>query len=121
MVSHRQRDGGLQSGLPIPAGLLYYSQLDSVLRVEARPNEIRALIMARNDLAHHLAKQRSLDDEPLFAVSSQGSIGEGGVDSFLPPTIDSARECKNCYAVDTCMLYRKVSRPPLASRHKLIR
>jgi DNA replication ATP-dependent helicase Dna2 len=28
--------------------------------------------------------------------------------AYLPPTIDNARECKMCYAVDSCMLYRKV-------------
>jgi hypothetical protein len=33
-------------------------------------------------------------------------------DTFLPPTIDHSRECKSCYAVDTCMLYRKVSGSP---------
>ncbi|KAF9234817.1 Dna2-domain-containing protein [Melanogaster broomeanus] len=26
---------------------------------------------------------------------------------FLPPTIDDERACKRCYALDTCMLYRK--------------
>jgi DNA replication ATP-dependent helicase Dna2 len=30
---------------------------------------------------------------------------------FLPPTIDDERTCKRCYALDTCMLYRKVSSP----------
>jgi len=30
--------------------------------------------------------------------------------SFLPPTIDNDWECKRCYQVDSCMLYRKVSR-----------
>lgn len=70
--------------------------------------------MARNDLAHYLAKKRSLDGDLTFApISSRGSIGD--VESFLPPTIDSARECKNCYAVDTCMLYRKVSQPTFRS------
>ena len=29
--------------------------------------------------------------------------------SFLPPTIDNDWECKRCYQVDSCMLYRKVS------------
>lgn len=29
---------------------------------------------------------------------------------ILPPTIDSQLECERCYASDTCMLYRRVSR-----------
>ena len=28
---------------------------------------------------------------------------------ILPPTIDNERECSKCYAVDACMLYRRVS------------
>lgn len=63
--------------------------------------------MARNDLAHYLSRHRSLDgDDSLPPLSSQGFIRD--VESFLPPTIDSPRECKTCYAVDTCMLFRKV-------------
>lgn len=103
------------SGVPIPAGLLYYSQLDSILRVEARPNEIRALIIARNELAHYMAKERSLDggaSEPAQFVTGSPDTGTGHDDeleTFLPPTIDNPRECKKCHAVDSCMLYRKVS------------
>ena len=108
--------------LPVPAGLLYYSQLDSVLRVEAKENEIRALIMARNDLAHYLARQRSLPEPVLGTQGTQYSFDDGLEDSgLLPPTIDHAKECRSCYAVDTCMLYRKVGQsgkrvPPLTRR-----
>lgn len=94
-------------GVPVPAGLLYYSQLDSMLRVEARPNEIRALIMARNELAGWLAKQRRVPKEAKpDEISAPAPDME---EAFLPPTIDHAKECRSCYAVDTCMLYRKVS------------
>lgn len=31
----------------------------------------------------------------------------------LPETIDRERDCARCYQVDVCMLYRKVSPPPL--------
>lgn len=93
------------SGVPVPAGLLYYSQLDSILRVEARPNEIRALIMARNELAGWMSKRRSLDPVVEVPKSTDEAIEDIG---YLPPTIDNARECKMCYAVDSCMLYRKV-------------
>lgn len=98
-------------GVPVPAGLLYYSQLDTILRVEARPAEIRALISARNELASYLVKSRKLASKAanlelgIPATPSQPDLE----DNFLPPTIDSARECKTCYAVDSCMLYRKVS------------
>ena len=91
----------------MPAGLLYYSQLDSILRVEARPNEIRALIMARNELAAWMSKRRSLDLTPL-PNSKEREATEVEDMVYLPPTIDNARECKMCYANDSCMLYRKV-------------
>lgn len=107
----------------MPSGLLYYSQLDTILRVEARTNEIRSLIMARNELASHLNKKRKIrrapkvQDDGAANAATQSSqpivsqIGEIGdiEDSFLPPTLDDERECQNCYAKDACMLYRKVS------------
>lgn len=99
-----------EQGVPVPAGLLYYSQLDSILRVEARPNEIRALIMARNELAAWMSKRRSLDlPHPVPKPEGETAIEDL---AFLPPTIDNARECKMCYAVDSCMLYRKVRYTP---------
>jgi DNA replication ATP-dependent helicase Dna2 len=91
--------------------LLYYSQLDSILRVEAKSNEIRALIIARNELAGWLAKQRTAWAE-LAPVQPPPAEVADIEDTFLPPTIDHSRECKSCYAVDTCMLYRKVSGSP---------
>jgi DNA replication ATP-dependent helicase Dna2 len=94
------------SGVPVPAGLLYYSQLDSILRVEARPNEIRALIMARNELAAWMSRRRSLAPPSGAAMPAEETAIEDL--AYLPPTIDNARECKMCYAVDSCMLYRKV-------------
>ncbi|KAF9559099.1 hypothetical protein CPC08DRAFT_532402 [Agrocybe pediades] len=32
---------------------------------------------------------------------------EGEEEPFLPPPIDNERECKRCYALDTCLLFRK--------------
>jgi DNA replication ATP-dependent helicase Dna2 len=104
----------------VPAGLLYYSQLDTVLRVEAKTNEIRSLIMARNELASYLHKKRKLIQQPKTDGSAKTSANEPsqrfvdeGIcdieDAFLPPTIDNEKECQNCYAKDACMLYRKVS------------
>jgi DNA replication ATP-dependent helicase Dna2 len=108
-----------EAGVPVPAGLLYYSQLDTVLRVEARPAEIRSLITARNELASYFNQSRKLAAPPAepYGFSSQESASavRDVEDGFLPPTINSARECKGCYAVDTCMLYRKVSRAAAAA------
>jgi DNA replication ATP-dependent helicase Dna2 len=62
--------------------------------------------MARNELAAWMSKRRSLD----LPVSAHRLEDETAIEdlAFLPPTIDNARECKMCYAVDSCMLYRKV-------------
>lgn len=103
--------------VPVPAGLLYYSQLDSILRVEAKPNEIRALIMARNEIASWMTRKRKLDPTADGGPVGDKLLGSNKIkpkvadmeDTLLPPTIDHARECKSCYAVDSCMLYRKVS------------
>jgi DNA replication ATP-dependent helicase Dna2 len=83
------------TGLPIPAGLLYYSQRSAIVLVEARANEVRALIMTRNELAEWMARERA------------SKADEG--DAFLPETLDRPNDCKRCFAADACMLYRKVS------------
>ena len=86
----------------IPVGLLYYTQSEEVVKVPANRNEIRALLVQRNLLAG-------------FVVRNQGRTRKGGKkgevdieEPFLPATIDSERVCGRCYALDTCMLYRKV-------------
>ncbi|WVR07485.1 hypothetical protein IAU60_004527 [Kwoniella sp. DSM 27419] len=94
-------------GVPVPAGLLYYSQLDSILRVEAKPNEIRALCIARNELADWLSKKRRVPKEAPGVSPTNASPVDDLEDAFLPPTLDNPRECRTCYAVDSCMLYRK--------------
>ncbi|WVQ74886.1 hypothetical protein IAR50_004493 [Cryptococcus sp. DSM 104548] len=113
--------------VPVPAGLLYYSQSDTILRVEAKPIEIRALIMARNELAFWLSKQRkvpkhiSQHDQPMEILRGRVVRKEVKVElkvaveeveleeAFLPATIDNPRECKMCYANEACMLYRRVN------------
>ncbi|BEI94616.1 uncharacterized protein CcaverHIS019_0701880 [Cutaneotrichosporon cavernicola] len=79
-------------GLPVPAGLLYYSQRDLIVLVEARANEVRALVQTRNELAEWMVRGRQSADEP-----------------FLPRTVDNQRECKNCFASEVCMLYRRAN------------
>ncbi|OWZ43190.1 DNA replication ATP-dependent helicase Dna2 [Cryptococcus neoformans C23] len=114
-------------GVPVPAGLLYYSALDTILRVEAKQNEIRALIMARNELAMYISKQRKVPKhlpegnrpveilrksvvkkEMLKEEKREEKLETEVEEAFLPPTIDNMRDCKMCYAVESCMLYRKV-------------
>lgn len=78
----------------MPAGLLYYSQRDSIVLVEAKANEVRALVQTRNELAEWMMRERrNVEDET----------------PFLPATVNEQRECKNCYASDVCMLYRKAN------------
>ncbi|KAF9222302.1 Dna2-domain-containing protein [Gyrodon lividus] len=79
-------------GVEVPSGLLYYTQSEEVMRVPRGKNELRGLINARNDMAAHMMRR-----------VNQGKAPE----PFLPPTIDDERVCKKCYALDTCMLYRK--------------
>lgn len=87
---------------PVPAGLLYYTQSEEVVKVPANRNEVRALLAQRNILASFVVRR------------SRGRTGKSGKkegdieEAFLPATIDSERACGRCYALDTCMLYRKV-------------
>lgn len=124
-------------GIKIDSGLLYYTQTDTMLEVKAAKPEIRSLLAARNELAGYLARKRVVQ-ETRRARASQSLAGlgaqksqisprksqraintqEGMVPSgipldmedigILPPTVENPRDCRNCYASDGCMLYRKV-------------
>ncbi|KAH8109923.1 Dna2-domain-containing protein [Phellopilus nigrolimitatus] len=100
----------------VPAGLLYYTQSEEVIRVPAGRNEMRGLIMARNELAGYLMR-RTRKARKKKLVNTEGEAGSDrtmkseidGEDEgpFLPPTIDQERACGRCYVADACMLYRK--------------
>lgn len=79
-------------GIDVSSGLLYYTQSDEVIQVPASRNELRGLILGRNELAMYMMRRNSKSEKP-----------------FLPPTIDDERTCKRCYSLDICMLYRKAS------------
>ncbi|KAI6043523.1 Dna2-domain-containing protein [Pisolithus marmoratus] len=79
-------------GMEVSSGLLYYTQSEEVVRVPRGRNELRALIIARNEMAGYMVRR-----------AKQSKVQE----AFLPPTIDDERICKKCYALDICMLYRK--------------
>jgi DNA replication ATP-dependent helicase Dna2 len=102
-------------GTDVPDGLLYYTQSDTVVRVPRTRNEIRGLVVARNQLASYMIKRigregdiRKKRREELEQEERQGDIEEIGMgaEPFLPPPIDSEHACKKCYTLDTCMLYR---------------
>ncbi|KAM6495129.1 Dna2 domain containing protein [Amanita muscaria] len=91
-------------GSDVPAGLLYYTQSEEVVHVPRSRNEIRALIATRNELASWMMKRMGVGANQ----DSQDTQRTVVVDeAFLPPTIDNARQCKRCFVLDTCMLYRK--------------
>jgi DNA replication ATP-dependent helicase Dna2 len=83
-------------GVDVPSGLLYYTQSEEVVRVPQSRNELRALIGARNEMASYMMRRNTHGKEKVLE------------EPFLPPTIDDERVCKKCYALDTCMLFRKV-------------
>ncbi|KAG1898951.1 Dna2-domain-containing protein [Suillus fuscotomentosus] len=82
-------------GVDVPSGLLYYTQSEEVVRVPQSRNELRALIGARNEMASYMMRRNTHGKEKDLE------------EPFLPPTIDDERMCKKCYALDTCMLFRK--------------
>ncbi|KAI0946663.1 hypothetical protein AcW1_010068 [Taiwanofungus camphoratus] len=95
----------------VPSGLLYYTQSDEVVRVPAAKNEVRALLVARNEMAGYMMRRMRVPGAVAHShIRKEGNAGlddEREGDSFLPPTIDDAWQCGKCYALDTCMLYRK--------------
>jgi DNA replication ATP-dependent helicase Dna2 len=92
-------------GADVSSGLLFYTQSEEVVRVPAARNDVKGLIAARNEMAVYMMRRTQ--------KSNHRSTGDGTrvpetAEPFLPPTIDDQRVCKRCYALDTCMLYRKV-------------
>ena len=103
---------GERYGTEVPSGLLYYTQSEEVVRVPAARNELRALLVARNDMAGHMMNRlRAQANITVPQDSEDGNIEvEVDLESCLPPTIDDRRICGKCYVLDTCMLFRKVGR-----------
>jgi len=71
--------------IDVKCGMLYYVDARESIRVRALRNEIRGLIMGRNELARWVKTRNG-----------------------LPGMLKSARDCKNCYAADSCLVYHKV-------------
>lgn len=69
----------------VKCGMLYYVDAKESIRVRALRNEVRGLIMGRNELARWIKARNG-----------------------LPEMIRSERNCKNCYAADSCLVYHKV-------------
>lgn len=97
---------GERYGTEVPSGLLYYTQSEEVVRVPAARNELRALLVARNELAGHMMSRLRAKGQITASEHDEASLDD--LESFLPPTIDDNRTCGKCFALDTCMLYRKV-------------
>lgn len=94
-----------------------------VWRVRTGWNEVRGLIMARNEVVSWNARRelggrgkatgRGGGDDRAEDVKRKGvemCVEDDIEEPFLPPTVDDRRICGRCYVVDTCMLYRKVSK-----------
>ena len=97
-----------EAGVQVPAGLLYYTHSKEILRVPAARNEVRGLMVARNEMASymtrrsHRARPKREDEVSIEALATEAT------ESFLPPTLNDDWTCSKCYAIDSCMLYQKV-------------
>lgn len=89
-------------GYQIDEGLLYYTQNDEPTKVFASRNEIHALIVARNDIVHCMAKKADC----LTKMAESGKFVP--TSEYLSETIDDDFVCPKCYGLDACMVYRKV-------------
>lgn len=89
-------------GYQVDEGLLYYTQSEEPNKVFASRNEIQTLIVARNDMVHHMA--RKADD-----LVKKAELGKFEPTSeHLPEGVEQDHICERCYGLDTCMLYRRV-------------
>lgn len=105
-------------GTDVTSGLLYYTRSGDMHHVRRTRNEVRGLIVGRNELAYWMRRNASSNDydERVGHLREELSLCEGGdrdvalveeAETVLPPTIDHERECKRCFAQEGCMLYRR--------------
>uniref|UniRef100_V5EZ47 DNA replication ATP-dependent helicase/nuclease DNA2 n=2 Tax=Kalmanozyma brasiliensis (strain GHG001) TaxID=1365824 RepID=V5EZ47_KALBG len=87
-------------GVRVDDGLLYYSKSGELHRISRSRNEVRSLVIGRNELAHYLRHDMTRLRKPDAGASNEPV-------QVLPPTIDSEHKCRRCYAVDGCMLFRR--------------
>ncbi|UZJ51361.1 hypothetical protein CBS101457_000681 [Exobasidium rhododendri] len=87
----------------IDTGLLYYSKTSTLHLVRSLPNDVKALIIARNELAEHVYRKS----------------GKDHVRGMLPASIDRERDCGKCYVSKECMLYRRaIERVPVMKEER---
>ncbi|KAJ1919842.1 DNA replication endonuclease-helicase Dna2 [Mycoemilia scoparia] len=103
--------------IDITAGFLYYSKTNEIVNVPAIKDELRALILMRNDLARHLNYQNKelVTSNGVGTESSSGADSESGysVDressrsysERLPEMIKSEFDCKYCPLITGCVVY----------------
>ncbi|KAL8281473.1 hypothetical protein RQP46_006157 [Phenoliferia psychrophenolica] len=104
----------------IESGLLFYSQTNEVLRVTAARNEIRGLMIVRNEFATYLHRRMTLSKADQWSPTSSSDDADSPSSPspspspsddeplpLLPPPIDDPRSCKWCYTRDACMLFRR--------------
>ncbi|KAJ1978736.1 DNA replication endonuclease-helicase Dna2 [Dimargaris xerosporica] len=70
--------------IPIENGLLYYIKTNETILVPAFRDEIRGLMVTRNEMATYIVSRRR-----------------------LPSMLQNLRMCKMCPVVDTCVLYHR--------------
>ncbi|TFK37115.1 DNA replication factor Dna2-domain-containing protein [Crucibulum laeve] len=96
-------------GTEVTSGLLYYTQSEEVVRVPAARNELRGLMVARNEMVSYMMSRY----RTVGTGEDEMQDVEGEQEPFLPPTIDDERACNRCYVLDACMLYRRTTEAPM--------
>jgi len=113
----------------VDSGLLYYSQSGELIKIQAARNEIRGLVIARNEFATYLHRRGTLtvryphapvpvvqqeEDKDEFDCFDDDPLDADVAKPLLPAPIDDFRSCKWCYVGDACAVYRRAVEGELA-------
>ncbi|KAK4057444.1 DNA replication endonuclease-helicase Dna2 [Microbotryomycetes sp. JL221] len=74
----------------VASGLLYYSQSNSVVRIQAARNELRGLLIARNEFATHLHRRMTLTPSKALPGMTQTQTQAGPPGLTQSPVISKA-------------------------------
>ena len=101
--------------VPVRAGLLFYLESATTLRIAPPPHELRQLVQLRNRLAAAVRRARhptAPDAAPAHVDDVDDATADAPADleaSALPPLLRDPFKCGRCHARTTCFTYHALA------------
>ena len=97
----------------LQSGLLWYTTANSLIRVTPARNEIRGLLISRNNLSVYMTHREPSKFLRMLNNEDTNNDVNDIEDVILPPTVDNDHSCPRCFMVDSCMLFKRTLEGPV--------